>query len=367
MPKKQGALPYQTIVELIESGGIQGSSVENVQPASLDLTLSDEVYRVESVFKPQRGNSVRQEMRCVGPELHSWAQPLELEVTYLARLNEMFKLPNPIYGYGNPKSSSARVDVHVRMLADGINRFDSAGEPGYAGELWCLITPRSIRPKLQAGESLLQSRLLSANTRFSNEFEMEMAYRKHQFLYTPSGEPISWARALTADNDAALILTVNLDADVVGYRCEKTQKVLDWTRRDYEPTDFFQPILRPKNGSITFRKGDFYILFSNEFLKVPPEFAVEMVPIDLRAGDFRTHYAGYFDPGWGYGPNGDLKGAPAVLEVRSYEDNILIRHGEPICKMTYERMYEVPDKLYGTGSNYLLQNGPRLSKHFKQV
>lgn len=366
MSKKEGALPHQTICELIKCGAIQGSSLSNARPASLDLTLSDEIYRVESVFKPQFSHTVRQEMHCVGPELQTWNSPLELEVTYLARLNEILQLPRSIYGYSNPKSSSGRVDVHVRMLADGINRFDSAGIKGYNGELWCLITPRSIRPKLQTGESLLQLRLFNANTRFTNDFEMEMAYRKNHFLYTPNGEEISFAAALTADDDAALMLTINLNADIVGYRCEKTQKMLDWNRRDYEPTDFFQPIQRPKNGSITLRKGDFYILFSNEFIKVPPEFAVEMVPIDLRAGDFRAQYAGYFDPGWGHGPDGSLKGAPAVLEVRSYEDNILVRHGEPICKMTYERMYEVPDMLYGaSGSNYLHQKGPRLSKHFK--
>lgn len=367
MSKKSGALPHQTICEMIECGAIKDAPLSLVNPASLDLTITDEVYRVRSVFLPRCGESVAESMSHVCPERHNLSVPLEVGVTYLARLHQTLALPGSIYGYGNPKSTSGRNDIHTRLLADGITRFDSIGVKGFGGSLWLLITPRSFRPKLSEGDALLQTRFFNEDTRFTADYELEIAYKRYQFLFTPEGEPIHFTQAQTTDNDGAIILSVNLDADIVGYRCERSQEVLDWAKIGFhDPDDFFTPIYRPKNGSLVLRRGDFYILFTREFIKVPPQFAVEMVPVDIRSGDYRAQYAGYFDPGWGHGPDGSLKGAPAVMEVRSFEDNIIIRHGQPICKMTFERMAEIPDVVYGKGSNYLLQRGPKLSKHFKE-
>lgn len=366
--KRYGALPSQTVLEMIAAEFIKGAAEDNVQPASLDLTLSDEMYRVQSVFVPRPGEEIRHAMKFVEAESRQVDEPLEVGVTYLARLNESLVLPFGVYGYANPKSSTGRNDVHVRMLADGMTRFDSAGAKGYRGTLWALITPRSYRVKLAAGQSLLQIRFFNQDTRFSNDSELEIAYQRHRLLFTPDGDFISYSQIKMRDYDGTLILTINLDLDIVGYRCEASQKVLDFARRDfYDPVDFFQPIMRPKKGSLVLRRGDFYIFVTKEYLRVPPELAAEMAPVDVRAGDYRAQYAGYFDPGWGFGPDGVLKGAPAVLEVRSFEDNITIRDGQPICKFQLERMTELPDIIYGErGSHYLHQRGPRLSKHFKQ-
>jgi dCTP deaminase len=364
-----GALPSQVIVEMIESSHIQGSFHQMVQPASLDLALTNEIYRVSSVFCPSPGEKVEDAMTLVDPETFDISTPLEVGVTYLARLCETLSLPDDIYAYADPKSSSGRCDVHTRLLADGVSRFDSIGIRGYCGQLWVLITPRSFRPLLHKGDSLVQIRFFNHDTRFKDNVRLEEEYRRHQFLYDPTGKPIPYNDIRITDNDGGLILTANLDLDVVGYRCERSQLSLDWSLvGHYDYRDFFQPIPRPRNGHLVLRAGDFYILSTAEFIKVPPCLAVEMVAIDTRSGDHRAHYAGFFDPGWGFGPDGVLKGAPAVMEVRSPNDDIVLRDRQPICKMTFECMSEAPDVVYGqSGSNYLNQIGPRLSKHFKPL
>jgi dCTP deaminase len=369
---RAGALPRQMIHQMIRCGAITGSVSNLAQPASLDLVLSHKMDRVSSVFYPDPDETVCEAMVRVGPEPHDMSVPLEVGVTYLSKLREELTLPDGVYGYANPKSSSGRNDVHTRVLADGISRFDSFGTRGYRGSLWVLITPRSFRPLLYPGDSLVQARFFNQDTRFRTDLDLELAYKEYQFLYTPDGQPIAYENIKITDHDGSLILTLNLNLDVVGYRCERSDKVLDWSKEDYyDPLDFFQPIPRPKNGTLVLRRGDFYILSTLEFIKVPPDFAVEMVSIDTRSGDHRAHYAGYFDPGWGFGPKGILKGAPAVMEVRSPMDDIVFRHGQPICKMTFEQMYRRPSIVYGgrkgrTGSHYLSQRGPKLSKHFKQ-
>lgn len=374
MAKRFGALPYQMIREMIEGHFIGSWSPTlfdqpffQIQPASFDLTLSEEAYRVRSVFLPRPSESIRKAMKIVSPELYDFSVPLDVGASYLIRLNEQVALPHEIYGYANPKSSSGRNDIHVRMLADGITRFDSIGEKGYRGSLWALVTPRSFRVKLNHGDSLLQVRFFNRDTRFDGDDELEIAYQKHKLLFTPEGEFIDYSRISMKDHDGTLVLNLNLDLDTVGFRCEASQEVLDFSKRDfYEPEDFFQPIPRQKNSSVVLRRGDFYIFTTKEFFRVPLELAAEVVPVDIRAGDYRAHYAGYFDPGWGLGPDLSLKGAPAVLEIRPFEDNLVIRDGQPICKIKFERMAEVPEVVYGqAGSHYLLQRGPRLSKHFK--
>lgn len=372
MAKRFGVLPFQMIREMIEGGFIEVSppslfkDFSQVQPASLDLTLTEEAYRIRSVFLPKPGESVQAAMKIVSPEALDLKFPLDVGATYLIRFNEQMALPQEIYGYANPKSSSGRNDFHVRMLADGITRFDSIGEKGYRGSLWALVTPRSFRVKLNQGDSVLQVRFFNRDTRFDGDDELEVVYQKHKMLFTPEGEFIDYSRILMKDHDGTLILTLNLDLDIVGYRCERSQEVLDFGKKYfYKPEDFFYPIPRPKNGAIVLRRGDFYIFATKEFFRVPLELAAEVVPVDIRAGDYRVHYAGYFDPGWGLGPDGSLKGAPAVLEIRPFEDNLIIRDGQPICKIKFERMVEVPEIVYGQGGHYLDQRGPRLSKHFK--
>ncbi|OGZ96321.1 MAG: hypothetical protein A2847_02890 [Candidatus Sungbacteria bacterium RIFCSPHIGHO2_01_FULL_50_25] len=366
--KKLGALARHTIQKMIRARHIRGARAENAQPASLDLTLTNELYRVQSVFLPQPGERVKNAMAAVAPERHNMKIPLEVGVTYLARLAESLALPKDVYAYANPKSSLGRIDVHVRMLADAITRFDSAGVRGYQGELWALITPGSFRVKVNPGDSLLQLRFLNHDTRFGTERELKAVHEKTPLVFT-GGKAVAYDDFAVNDRDGTLTLTVNLDLTIAGYRAERSQNVLDLSKRAlYDADDFFQKIPRPKNGAVTLRKGDFYILATKEALRVPPAYAAEVKPIDVRTGEYRAHYAGFFDPGWGYGPKGDIPGAPAVLEVRAFEDNIIIRSGQPICKIVFERMAEIPKHVYGaTGSHYLDQKGIKLSKHFRKT
>ena len=175
----KGALPSQALRDMIAAGLISGASSGNVQPASLDLTISDEAYRVRSAFRPLGGETVQEAMRFVKPEPFDLYNPLEVGVTYLIRLKESLALPALIYGYANPKSSTGRNDLHVRMLADGVARYDSAGQPGYRGSLWVLATSRSFRVRLSPGNSLNQLKLFASDTRFADETDLQIAYEKH--------------------------------------------------------------------------------------------------------------------------------------------------------------------------------------------
>lgn len=369
MPKKLGAIPCQTIRDMMQASFIKGALEKNIQPASLDLSLSEEIYRVSSAFTPRTGESVLDAAkRLVDPEPFDYSRPLELDTTYLVKLNESLALPEDIYAYSNPKSTSGRNDIHARLLADGMQRFDSAGIKGFKGNLWTLVTPHSFRVKLRPSDTLSQMRFFNHDTRFDSESEMEVAYQRHKFLYNVEGNFIDYSKLKIRDRDGSLILTINLDSDLVGYRCEKTQEILDLSKRNYDPDLFFTPIMRPRDGKLKLRKGDFYIFFTKQCPRVPPTFSAEMAPIDVRAGEYRSHYAGFIDPGWGHGRDGNEKGWAIVLELRPYEDNLILEDNKPICKLVYERITEEPEFVYGEeklGSNYALQNGPRLSKHFK--
>ncbi len=360
MGRKLGAVPMQMIEEMIDGGFIRNADKANIQPASLDLMISDEIYRLRGGFIPKPGEKILDAAKRLDtPEVYDISKPLEVGVTYLVRIKEYLKLPKTIYAYTNPKSSSGRIDLLVRMLADGVPKYDAADVRGYGGKLWALITPNSFRVLLSPNDTLLQMRFFNEDTRFKSEEELEINYQKYRLMYDQNGKFIKYSSIKNNDMDGTLTLTVNLDADQVGWRCEKSQDVLDFSKRNYyDPEIFFQPIYKPKKGILTLHKEDFYILFTKEIVKVPAELATEMKPIDTRTGEYRSHYAGYGDPGFN---------APFVLEMCVFRGDLTIEDGRPICKLTWEKLIEIPYKTYGqTGSHYQHQKGPRLSKHFKQ-
>jgi dCTP deaminase len=163
-------------------------------------------------------------------------------------------------------------------------------------------------------------------------------------------------------------MTLDLEQPIVGYRARKSYRPIDLAAIGrHDPEEFFEPIPRPKGGALFLSREAFYIFSTHERVRVPPEFAVEMLPYDTSAGEFRAHYAGFFDPGFGFGATGEILGTPAVLEVRPYEDDLIVRHRQPVCKMAYERLVAPPHKLYGVGvhSHYAEQRGPRMSKFFR--
>ncbi len=363
--QKKGALPSQMILELLDAGFITGAQEANVRPSSLDLTVSDEIYIVEGIFQPKKKETVRQVLEQIKRKKHSLDKPLEREKMYMIRLNEKLDLPESVYAYCNPKSTSGRIDAHVRLLADGVSRYDSVN-PGFKGELWISIVPKTFSIKLYEGVSLNQLRFFNTDTRL-NDFELEVAMKKFKLLWSPKrNEAYDYTRDIRIrDNDGSLVLTLDLDGDVVGYEGLPSAHTVDLSKINfYDFKKFFKPV-KKKGNYVYLKKGSFYILSTYERVRVPPDLACEMVPMDERSGEFRSHYAGFIDPGWGWGSDGEGKGRQLTLEVRPFED-LIVRQQQPIGKIKFERVAELPQASYDEiGSNYIKQSGPKLAKHFK--
>lgn len=366
MAKRIGALPDSMIRDLISSNCLIGAEDRHIGPASLDMPITDEIYRVAHVFLPKPGERVGDNLRFAEATRHHPDAPLERGALYLARLGIRFDLADSIYAYCNPKSSTGRVDVHARVVADGVSRYDAITPKGFSGSAWIFIKPQLIPVRILPGETLSQARFFNADTRLEHT-ELELTYRQYGLLSTLSGESIPWKDIRIHDYDGSLILTLDLESDIVGWECFGSNRILDFSRRDYRKEDFFRPIRRKNlpNGVLQLRRGGFYILSTAEAVMVPPSFACEMVSMDDRSGEFRSHYAGFIDPGWGYGKDGNGRGRPLTLEVRPFED-IVIRPGQPIAKIRYERMASDPDRHYDqlAGSHYSGQAQVSLSKHF---
>jgi dCTP deaminase len=361
--QKRGALPCQTILELIDAGFIIGAKEDNARPSSLDLSISSEIYRVEGIFQPRRNETVRQVLKQIKKQKHSLSKILARDQMYLIRLNESLDLPESIYAFCNPKSTSGRIDAHVRLIADGISRYDSI-KPGWKGELWISIVPKTFPIKLYEGVSLNQLRFFNGDTRLS-DFELEVTMKRHHLLWRQDAMPYQYHELKVRDNDSSVILTLDLKNKVLGYEGVVSDHPVDLSKiKFYDSKKFFKPI-KMKGDNLHLKKGSFYILSTHEAVRVPPDLACEMVPMDERSGEFRSHYAGFIDPGWGWGRNGEGKGRPLTLEVRPFED-LIVRQGQPIGKIKFERLTEVPSVSYDAiGSHYIQQTGPKLAKHFK--
>ncbi|MFT7645194.1 MAG: dCTP deaminase [Candidatus Paceibacteria bacterium] len=363
--KPFGALPAQLIKELIEKGCIKDGQVSHISPASLDLTLSDEIYEIRGLILPKVGESIRDLMPLMEAQPFDIEKPTKCNSLYLAKLNESLELPEHIYGYCNPKSSTGRLDMHVRVLADGAPRYDSVTPRGFTGELWVAIAPKSFGIQLHTGASLTQLRLFTGDTRFSRQ-DLELAMQNGLVWHPQQNRPLEYHELVTNDQDGTVVLTALVEEGSCGFECiANPADVVDIARvGQYESADFFRPITID-DGALRLKRNKFYILSGAERVRIPPSLASEMVPMDERSGDFRSHYAGFLDPGWGYGPDGKGTGRPFTLEVRPFED-LVVRSGQPIAKIRFERMSELPDFHYDTKlSNYLLQTGPKLGKHFK--
>lgn len=365
MMQNRGALPAQTITELMKSGCIKGAQQEHVSPASLDLTLSSELYEISGLILPQAGESISDLRSLMGATAADISSPLVPGKLYLAKLNETLELPSQVYGYCNPKSSTGRLDMHVRVLADGVPRYDSVTPKGFMGELWVAIATKSFSVLLHEGTPLTQLRLFTGDTRFT-ELDLELALRDGLVWHPTEDTQLLYKDIVTNDQDGAVVLTALIEDGMSGYECIATpDQVIDVANvGGYEGSDFFKP-LKLIDGALRLERDKFYILSGAERVRIPPTLASEMVPMDERSGDFRSHYAGFLDPGWGWGSEGEEKGRPFTLEVRPFED-LVVRKGQPIAKIKFERMAEEPSFHYDTkASNYLNQSGPKLGKQFK--
>ena len=361
-PDANGILSDRMIAAMTDSGLILPAYpfVESqIQPASLDLRLGDVTYRVRASFLPGPGATVAE--RIDELKLHeislSDGAVLETNCVYIVPLLESLALPPEIVAAANPKSSTGRLDVFTRVIADGTRRFDMIGA-GYHGPLYAEISPKTFPILVREGSRLSQVRFRVGDAVLDTD-ELEALH---------AGEPL--VDCDDPDMNGGLAVSVDLSGDnargFVGYRAKRHTGVVDVDRRGgYAVNDFWEPIAARDDGSLILDPGEFYILASKEAVQVPPDFAAEMVPFDPLVGEFRVHYAGFFDPGFGHAGAGG-QGARAVLEVRSREVPFILEHGQIVGRLIYERMLARPDSLYGQriGSNYQAQ-GLKLSKHFR--
>ena len=365
-PSDSGILPDRMIAELAADGGIRAHypfAPGQVQPASLDLRLGSVAYRVRASFLPGPGTTVAERINEL--KLHEFALTsgavLETGCVYIVPLIESLALPAEIAAATNPKSSTGRLDVFTRVIADETRGFDRVAA-GYSGPLYAEISPKTFPILVREGTRLSQLRLRRGEATLSAE-----ALR----ALHASERLVDRAEAVMGDGVAVSIdlsgsgLRTN-GAGIVGYRAKRHTAVIEVDQRDaYEVVDFWEPIAARADNSLILDPDEFYILASNEAVQVPPDYAAEMVPFDPLVGEFRVHYAGFFDPGFGYAGSGGT-GSRAVLEVRSREVPFILEHGQIVGRLVYERMMARPDQLYGSGigSNYQAQ-GLKLSKHFR--
>ncbi len=365
MNESNGVLPRQTLREMITADVIIGNqNLDAVRPSSLDLTISDEIYRIEGIFLPWPNRTIRDSLKKMGATPHDIGHILERGTSYLARIKESCRLPKSVYGLCNPKSSTGRIDVHVRTVADGVPRFDKLFPAGFEGGIWLIIQPKSFPIKLSPGVSLCQSRFFSADTRLSF-VELQLAVINEKIVWNGDGKAFHENDVRLNEDDRTVTLTADLRGHVVGWESIPQATPLDLAKRDYNPNEYFRPVTS-NSGLVRLQKGRFYIIRTAERVRVPPTMACELLPIDPDYGDFRTHYAGFVDPGWGFGSDGNGTGRPLVLEVRPYED-VILRPGQPVAKARFEKMARIPDRHYDLddGSNYQGEPElPKLSKHF---
>lgn len=359
-----GAFSDQMIKSLL-NGYIDGSIRTNVKPASLDLSLSGVVFQVKGSFLPAHDETVMQSIRRAGGRpIFGKLLHLKKGYSYVAQLNEeVTRLPDRVYAYANPKSSTGRLFVHVRVLVDKFAGCDTIPK-NYTGSLWLLISPKTFSVEVESGLSLAQMRFFNRDTRLGPlaiDFELNSTARSG-VLFSRAGDRLGSENLNRYDGDGSLVLSLGLNFEHPGFEALQTSEPINMSLlKHYEPRRFFREI-EAKNGSITLRSGSSYILSSAEYVAVPPDLACEMKPMDTRSGDFRAHYAGFIDPGWGIKSG---RGRPLTLEVRSFEHKLIVKHGQPVAKIKYEQMIEEPDKHYDNlGPNYGEQSGPQLSKHF---
>jgi len=385
MEMNTGILPYQAIVEMVQNGEIKSSEIlrdariepDQIQPASIDLRLGNFAYPVDTSFLPGRGVKVLEKMRQLDADVErfkidlSQGAVLEKGRVYVVPLLESIKLRSDVAAFANPKSSTGRLDILTRLIADEATHFDQV-EEGYKGLLYIEIAPRSFSVVVRTGTRLNQLRFrrsVGANPKQISAADWKQLLDEGQIVGAAGDDETS---PLT-DRTGFLPFTVDLkgtgtDDALIGWRAKKNTRRIDLDRRDYDPLDFWEPMRFHRENSLTLVPDEFYILMTKEAIAVPPAYAAEMLPYDTRAGEFRVHYAGFFDPGFGWNPNNNKAGSSrGVLEVRSHEVPFLLEHGQIVGWLRYERMADAPQTLYGQAirSNYQGQS-LKLAKQFKQ-
>jgi len=359
--RQTGILPDRDIAALFDAGALSAVrplDADQIQPASLDLRLGDVAYRVRASFLP--GGHHRMADKLDRLRLHEIpladGAVLETGCVYIVPLIEQLKLPAGISASANPKSSTGRLDIFTRVMTDSGREFDKIAE-GYEGPLWLEVSPRTFPIVVRPGSRLSQVRFRKGNALLS---EIELAGLHARETLVAADEP-----SISGDGIA---LSIDLEGGrdgLVGYRAKHHTGLVDVDRKAaHEVLDFWEPLRLGRARELILDPDEFYILVSREAVHVPPDYAAEMTPFDPLVGEFRVHYAGFFDPGFGHSAAGG-GGSRAVLEVRSHEVPFILEHGQTVGRLVYEHMLARPDRLYGGDlkSNYQAQ-GLKLSKHF---
>ena len=357
--QQTGVLPAQHLRKLVSDGAIKARpaiDAAQIQPASLDLRLGPRAWRVRASFLAGKGRKVADRLAAL--EMHqmdlSQGAVLEKGCVYVVPLMESLALPRGIQAVANAKSSTGRLDLLTRVITDDGTEFDRVPD-GYHGPLYAEICPRSFSVLVRPGMRLNQIRFRQGQAVLSDP---ELIALHEAETLVPDEPVISEGLGFSVDLRPA-------GTTLVGYRAKPHTGVIDLERIGaYAPHDFWEE-LHSDDGQLILDPGAFYILVSREAVHIPPDFAAEMAPYLAMVGEFRVHYAGFFDPGFGHAAAGGA-GARGVLEVRCHEAPFVLEHGQIVGRLVYERMSERPERLYGAGiaSNYQGQ-GLKLAKHFR--
>src|SRR5215468_1955400 len=360
--EEKGILPDRLIAALVKTGAVIPAAAlddDQIQPASIDLRLGEIAYRVRASFLPGPDATVAE--RIDELKLHEIAlgdgAVLETGCVYIVPLLESLALPPDIAAAANPKSSTGRLDVFTRVIADATRGFDQI-RAGYHGPLYAEISPRTFPVLVCEGSRLSQIRFRRGHALLDAAALNELHLRERLV----DADEAEFAGGIAVGVD----LKGSGSLQLVGYRAKRHTGLIDVERRaGYAIGEFWDPILARADETLILDPDEFYILASREAVQVPPDYAAEMVPFDPLVGEFRVHYAGFFDPGFGYAGAGG-RGARAVLEVRSREVPFILEHGQIVGRLVYEKMLARPASMYGQriGSNYQAQ-GLKLSKHFR--
>jgi dCTP deaminase len=364
-----GIWPSQWLADALEAGLIEspGFEEEQLQPASVDLRLGDVAYRLRCSFLPGKNDVVEDQLRAFvqGPPIPLGdGAILERNRPYLIPLQERLALPRHVRGRANPKSSTGRLDVFTRVLTDRSSRFDDVRK-GYHGRLYLEVVPRSFAVVVRTGLSLNQLRLMSGEITVPDA-DLRAAHRESALLFRPDGTPVD-RRELRAHGGLWLTLDLLRRGDTpVGYRARHNSSLIDMSLvHEYDPAQYWDPVVPEPGNRVVLEPEDFYLLLSAEAVRVPPQYAAEMTALDPSGGEVRTHYAGFFDPGFGHEGDGLLSfGSRAALEVRAHDVPFAVEHLQRVCQLRFERVAAPPALLYGERSHYQDQKSA-LSKHFR--
>ena len=357
-----GVLPAHGIENMIRekqiwaSGGVLD---DQIQPASLDVRLGDTAYRIRASFLPGENGQVMDKLSRLAYHKIDLTQGAVLETgcVYLVPLMEALALPERTAGFANPKSSTGRIDVFTRVITYFGVEFDKV-PAGYKGHLYLEVSPRTFPILVRTGSRLSQIRFRRGAANHSDG-ELKRLHEAEGLVNGPAN--ISGGLGLSID------LKGDAKTGLIGYRGKRHAGLIDVDKPGVLPiSQYWEPIYHGGSNEIILDPDEFYILASREAVTIPASHAAEMMPFNPLVGEFRVHYAGFFDPGFGAGEAGG-KGSRAVLEVRSREVPFILEHGQIIGRLVYERLTDVPETLYGEAmsSNYQAQ-GLKLSKHFKQ-